>query len=148
MQYIRSFFILGVALFIVARCTPCGYGNGRKPCVDKFYFTVVDRANQQPQPLRFTQYELFMELGDTANGRLWAAVYPENGQLNSVRLYANPSIPDDTVYLRLDQQDIDTLLVVAEYEETNCCSKYSHISGIYYNGQLSPKDGDTFLFQK
>ncbi len=146
MQYFKLFLRAATFVFLFPGCYPCGPINGRKACIDMFYFSIVDKASRLP--LQFGSYELFRDLKDTANGGLWSAVYPGNGQPGAARLYANPSIPDDTVYLRLDRRDVDTLVFAVRYNETKCCSIYSEISAISYNGQISPKDGDTLLFQK
>ena len=119
----------------------------KPPCNGEFNFKIVDKfshediifganARYNPDSIRF------VATNDT--------IQPSYIQRSQNRLYCIISNPGDTLYLRLNATDIDTLLLsYRNTKHTLCCpSGGKDVTGIRFNNVQSKQDSLVFIFEK
>ena len=150
-------WVYNLSILIIVTCgyTACEDPCYGRSCADVINFKLIDKATQQDllfgvnpkYKIDSLQLNLKPEytLGVYAN--LAGRVYGNDGYLS-----ISTSIPeDDTTYLRLAYNDIDTLSIQYSFEENDCCSKfggYGKIISIKFNGKTALKEGEYYKFEK
>lgn len=135
-----SHLILAILLLQFTGCIPCGYGNNRKPCSDEFNFRLVDRNTG----IRIDSiYRGLFIYADHSGGDPAFEVRKASDFFIGI-----PGYPKDTLYLGLSDTDRDTLVFNIKHDQTKCCSDYSIIQGITYNGLNAEYLNGAFLFKK
>jgi hypothetical protein len=113
-------------------------------CSDPTPFTLVDKTTQKDlvfgsNPIYFKDSIFARTTTDT--------FFRPVGALDSLRLYLPES---DTVYLRVNIGDVDTVIVRYDVlDKTYCCKNgYAVPSSVTYNGRPAVKTNNKFLFGK
>jgi len=114
------------------------------PCRVDEVFTIVDKSTGKD--LLFGVDAIY----DTHAITFTNANYPQPipVAVDSPRIYLPTG---DTVYLRLNSVDIDTVVVKSSFSgsKSRCCPNgYSKVDTIRYNGRLATKQGNKYIFEK
>jgi hypothetical protein len=137
-----------IFLLFYCSCDPCiGIGG---LCADTFQFKIIDKITQQDlvsgPAAKYKPDSIRLFPTTTLAGYQVSIAY-----YDSTKFQTNLGMPTDTLFLKLNSLDTDTLLISYNYVKVRCCKSpngYGKIFSIEFNGVTSVSSNGIYLFMK